>query len=80
MAKERNIKGGFLSDGTITDPNHPLFHKQGKPVSKHLPDNVHTAQNRRIANLESQVEILIKQVKELKAAHSDKYEHECYLS
>ncbi len=75
MAKERNIKGGFLSDGTITDTNHPLFHKQGKPVLQPLsPDE------QRIANLEKQVEALIKQVKELKSAHSDKYEHECYLS
>lgn len=50
------------------------------PTLPPLPDNVHTATNKRIANLEKQVEILIKQVKELQAAHSDKYNHECYLA
>lgn len=75
MAKERNIKGGFLSDGTITDPNHPLYNKQGKPVLQPLSEN-----EQRIANLEKQVESLTKQVNELKSAHSDEYEHECYLA
>jgi len=34
MEKERNIKGGFLSDGTITDPNHPIYPNWKKQPSK----------------------------------------------